>query len=627
MGLRRRANTEAGKKNSRALRAGAATYAALVALSLAVMWQTPQTIPLFHSSVALSTNQQLTAVYFHEDDPGSLWESNGRSRPQIKPDRLWAEDRDWLKLSPGQRSARLGKARSAHAQQYPDTVIDKRGPSPLTRPLAVDGDASPPLSAVEQHARLADGAFLPPDAHIALQAPAVQEWLARGEIPGASCDPLLASLGLSAMADIAVMGPATWGDDIPLTFSDGDPVRAVDGAIVAGFSPHWRYVWPRDSSAVAAALARTGHGDDAARILKFLAHVQRADGSFAPRYLPDGSGLPWDMRRDQGDAPGWVLWATAELVEAGGRASAGSDFLSDEIRGMAQRAYGRIIHTTVIPSDEADPADPASPAVRIPRPSSDFTEVKESATPLSVPLANLMGLEAAARLRAADPTLAQMLTPSGAASYWLSSEQAQAGEQADSITHPTGESDYDDPHTRPLTPPWAIAIPDRYVTADGATTLENDVRDLIISHYGPTYHRYSPDPLWDRLRGRTGPDVGLALAGPPFISEPLSGVSQVQDSIWESLARAGGGLAPTSAWARDGVSWTPSTLWMALSAAGNGDDERANAALRWAAQHRTAAGSLPEKVLANGNPAAVAPLVWSSALAVLTLLELGEACL
>jgi GH15 family glucan-1,4-alpha-glucosidase len=40
--------------------------------------------------------------------------------------------------------------------------------------------------------------------------------------------------------------------------------------------------------------------------------------------------------------------------------------------------------------------------------------------------------------------------------------------------------------------------------------------------------------------------------------------------------------------------------------------------LRWLDQHRTAAGSLPEKVLRDGQPASVSPLAWTAAAVVIT---------
>ena len=55
-----------------------------------------------------------------------------------------------------------------------------------------------------------------------------------------------------------------------------------------------------------------------------------------------------------------------------------------------------------------------------------------------------------------------------------------------------------------------------------------------------------------------------------------------------------------------------------LAAAASGDRQQALERLRWLDDHRTAEGSLPEKVLADGRPAAVAPLAWTAAAVVLT---------
>ncbi|MGB2935412.1 MAG: hypothetical protein WBB91_09065, partial [Nostocoides sp.] len=54
-----------------------------------------------------------------------------------------------------------------------------------------------------------------------------------------------------------------------------------------------------------------------------------------------------------------------------------------------------------------------------------------------------------------------------------------------------------------------------------------------------------------------------------------------------------------------------------------GEVGRARALVDWVAAHRTGAGSIPEKVLYDGRPAEVAPLGWSSALAVLTAYALN----
>src|SRR5665648_525805 len=88
-------------------------------------------------------------------------------------------------------------------------------------------------------------------------------------------------------------------------------------------------------------------------------------------------------------------------------------------------------------------------------------------------------------------------------------------------------------------------------------------------------------------------------------------------------APAAGGLAPGAGWAADGVSWTPTTAVFALTAAASGQVDRAESWLDWLDAHRTPRGALPEKVLADGSPSAVAPLAWTCALVLLTLDELG----
>ena len=55
------------------------------------------------------------------------------------------------------------------------------------------------------------------------------------------------------------------------------------GAALAAETPYWAYVWPRDSSFAAAALAVTGHRREAAAVLGFLGRAQRSDGTVASR--------------------------------------------------------------------------------------------------------------------------------------------------------------------------------------------------------------------------------------------------------------------------------------------------------------------------------------------------------
>ena len=120
----------------------------------------------------------------------------------------------------------------------------------------------------------------------------MRNWLSTGTIPGAGTE--FEDMATNALLDIYAL-------------------TLDDGAVVAGWTPYWRYAWPRDNAFVAVALAATGHTDDALAVLAFLQDVQSADGSFQARYLPDASGPP-DDRGVQTDATGWSLWGASAVI-------------------------------------------------------------------------------------------------------------------------------------------------------------------------------------------------------------------------------------------------------------------------------------------------------------------------
>jgi len=78
------------------------------------------------------------------------------------------------------------------------------------------------------------------------------------------------------------------------------------GAVAAGARDGWAYVWPRDASAVAIALASAGYRAQARRVARFLLGL---DLDAAARY--DGAGDPVEGRAAQGDAAGWTAAAAA----------------------------------------------------------------------------------------------------------------------------------------------------------------------------------------------------------------------------------------------------------------------------------------------------------------------------
>lgn len=137
------------------------------------------------------------------------------------------------------------------------------------------------------------------------------------------------------------------------------------------------------------------------------------------------------------------------------------------------------------------------------------------------------------------------------------------------------------------------------------------LREAISKTFG---RRGYPRTLLDRRR-----DAATAFLLPPFQGAPLPDAEVAWLASVVPMKRPAGGLAPGASWREDGISWTPQTALYALAAASNGHATDAGRWLDWLARHRTSSGALPEKVLADGSPAAVAPLAWTSALVVLTV--------
>jgi hypothetical protein len=115
-----------------------------------------------------------------------------------------------------------------------------------------------------------------------------QAWLATGTVPG--IDPVDREAATRALLDLRML-------------------TQPNGASTASWYGSWNYMWPRDGAFAAAAFAATGHGEDARRVLYFLARTQDPSGLWAARYAPDGTAVT-DGRRVQLDSLGWVLWAT-----------------------------------------------------------------------------------------------------------------------------------------------------------------------------------------------------------------------------------------------------------------------------------------------------------------------------
>jgi glucoamylase len=163
----------------------------------------------------------------------------------------------------------------------------------------------------------------------------------------------------------------------------------------------------------------------------------------------------------------------------------------------------------------------------------------------------------------------------------------------------------------------------------GAT---NDPRQVLVGSVADRFERTVLDAFaadgFPRHLGGPARSVDLGVT---FMVSPFAGTGhRAALDAWRRsptfMRRPAGGLAPGGSWRRDGISWTPTVATYAMAAACHGPRAPAVEMLRWLDQHRTAAGSLPEKVLANGQPASVAPLAWTAAAVVITADELERGC-
>ena len=144
--------------------------------------------------------------------------------------------------------------------------------------------------------------------------------------------------------------------------------------------------------------------------------------------------------------------------------------------------------------------------------------------------------------------------------------------------------------------------------ARAATRLAGGIA-AAFGRYG--YHRL---PYTD-----SGDDAAVTFLGPPFAAAGPAVVSAITDTE-RSLRLPNGGILPGADWPGNRTTaWTAETAFFALFDAETGNQHGTNQMLTWFAAHATRLGTLPEKVDAGGRPVSAAPLAWTDAAVLLTL--------
>jgi len=340
------------------------------------------------------------------------------------------------------------------------------------------------------------------------------------------------------------------------------------GAVAAAWYGGWKYAWPRDSSWVAAAFAATGHPAESLRILRFLARVQYPSGTWAARYTLAGAPVRTGLTSEL-DADGWFPWAVWVWYSEQHAAPAARR----ELAGLWPAVRRAAAATTAATSPGG-----------LPPPAPDYWEQRVSQPTIGTAAPLLAGLRSAILLATSRGDVTD-------ASRW-----ASAAARLDRATQAAYRPDYDRfPNATGGSNAWFALF-----GAGASTRLAGLPADSVLN----------------------GPDAAVTFLGPPF-APPSAAVSGAVTRAARALTLPDGGILPGTTWRGDRTAaWTPATGFFALYEAASGHTAAAAAWLDWLAAHRTAAGALPERVNASGQPVSVAPLGWTCAIVLLTLAAL-----
>lgn len=157
----------------------------------------------------------------------------------------------------------------------------------------------------------------------------------------------------------------------------------------------------------------------------------------------------------------------------------------------------------------------------------------------------------------------------------------------------------------------------------GVDTLAAQAKESAGMLAGAIESRFAPKDYPRRL-SVAGRDASVSFLLPPFAPHAAPVAAAWRRTV-AALAVPNGGVRPGEEWADTTTAWTPQVSLFAATAAAIGDHDTAHRFLDWLDRHRTRLGALPEKVTADGRPAAVAPLALTGATVLIALSHLDGA--
>lgn len=361
---------------------------------------------------------------------------------------------------------------------------------------------------------------------------------------------------------------------------EGGILAAADSDIMAFNRDTYTYVWPRDGAFIALAMDRAGVHEITRRFFDFCARVQTPDGYLLHKYNPDGSiGSSWHPWFTNGEAQMpiqedetalviYALWKHFELTQD-------FEFLQEMYERFIKRAGQFLV-------------DFREENTGLPLPSYDPWEEHRGVFSYTVGTV-VAGLQAAARI-------CQIL------GHHTHSERFQTA--ADQTKQALLFHLYDEEHKR---------FVKQIHRKDGKTTRKDLTIDASIAALWKLGVLQTSDP---RIIS-TMQQMEQALT----VHSPIGGIARFTHDVYHAKVPITKEMP--------GNPWIITTLWRAqwiiTRAKTLADLEPARALLHWSADRATKTGILAEQVHpVTGDPLSVAPLAWSHAEYVTTVLQFIE---
>ena len=343
----------------------------------------------------------------------------------------------------------------------------------------------------------------------------------------------------------------------------------------------YAYCWGRDAAFITTALDKAGLTGLVDRFYDWALTAQDPDGSWQQRHYHDGSLAPsWGIQLDEGASLIWGMWEHYKHI-------------ADD--GFAKHVWPSVMKGADYLAGQLDAE------TGFPRSSKDLWEEREAEHTYTA-AAVYGGLTAAASF--ADLHGRDDLAEAwNAAAARISSSIEQHGWNAERGSYYRALKLNVYPHV------YQQAL-EQGRPAFTTTTSK-----------GYTNYHVQHDPIIDvSLLGLSVPFGAVAATG--------ARMKQTADTVERQLTVPGvGGIRR---YEDDnyigGNPWVLTTLWLAHYRIASGQYDEAKAHLRWALDHRTEFGLLPEQVDKHtGETAWVVPLTWSHAMFILTVSMLAEA--